>query len=505
MSSKRLSGETIHGVVKTLLMSGFDEPVPTPKCHTEWWDMCCSSAKFVAIAAPRGHAKSTAITHAYLICKVIFREASYVVLVSDTEAQSVLFLADIKKELSENEKLMALFGIEEIEKWPKDTETDIIIRFVDGHEARIVAKGSGQKIRGFKWGGKRPDLIICDDMENDELVMSKDRRDKLLKWFLNTLLPIRAKSGIIRIVGTILHEDSLLASLMPKETDKFCVTDGLVTYTTRESGWYSRLYRAHPSVTDFSKILWPERHSKEDLVAIRDMYIERGHPEGYAQEYLNQPLDETTAQFRRADFKEMTMEDREKTCHYYVGFDLAVTQETYSDYSAFVIGAVTESHDLLIKHVIYERMDSERAVETLFELQAMYEPEVFCFEKGQIASSVMPFLKRRQDETGIYLNLYATASRNDKTQRVQSFRARARAGKVKVDMEAPWAQTYIDQLCSFPRTRRDDLVDASAQLGLVLNRMVEAPTKEEIDEDEYEDLMRESGHTQQGRNKTTGY
>src|SRR5512143_1150302 len=126
------------------------------------------------------HAKSTAITHAYTLASVLFRERSFVVIVSGTEAQSVLFLSDIKRELLENEDVRELFGVERI---IKDSETDIIVQFEDKQQFRILAKGSEQKLRGLKWRNKRPDLIIGDDLEDDEQVLNKERREKFRNWF----------------------------------------------------------------------------------------------------------------------------------------------------------------------------------------------------------------------------------------------------------------------------------------------------------------------------------
>lgn len=63
--------------------------------------------------------------------------------------------------------------------------------------------------------GKRPDWIVCDDIENDENIQSKNQRDKLHSWFLKAVLklPARTQSYNILIVGTTLHHDSLLARL----------------------------------------------------------------------------------------------------------------------------------------------------------------------------------------------------------------------------------------------------------------------------------------------------
>ena len=170
------------------------------------------------------HAKSTAGTIAYGLASVLFRASEFILIVSDTESQSSMFLGAIKQELQENEAIGELFGLKKNEKgeveFIKDTETDCIVQFQDGHKFRIIAKGAEQKLRGMLWNGKRPDLILVDDLENDELVLNKERRMKLRRWFFSALLPALSVKGKIRMWGTVLHMDALLESLMPREWDK---------------------------------------------------------------------------------------------------------------------------------------------------------------------------------------------------------------------------------------------------------------------------------------------
>ena len=153
-----LSAEVIDGFTIGLLASKYDNPKPIPKFHKEMWELACSDKPKVAVAAPRGHAKSTAMTYAYVMAMMLFRQKSFCLLVSDTEGQAAEFLGDIKAELNSNEALRKTFGIKRL---IKDTETNVIAIFNDGEKFRIIAKGSEQKVRGLKWGGKRPDLIVC--------------------------------------------------------------------------------------------------------------------------------------------------------------------------------------------------------------------------------------------------------------------------------------------------------------------------------------------------------
>jgi hypothetical protein len=86
----------------------------------------------------------------------------------------------------------------------------------DGHRFSIMAKGAEQQLRGAKWAAKRPDLIVCDDIEEDECVINKERREKFRKWFFGALLPLRSDTMDSTCGGTILHMDSILERLMPE-------------------------------------------------------------------------------------------------------------------------------------------------------------------------------------------------------------------------------------------------------------------------------------------------
>jgi predicted phage terminase large subunit-like protein len=495
-----INAQTIEGFVKKLLLKNFDDAQEIPDCHREWWEACCSTNKFVAIAAPRGFAKSTAITHAYTLAKLLFRESKYAIIVSDSETQASLFLGDIKKEIADNEDLRELFGIK---GFSKETDTDIIVDFLDGQSFRVMAKGSEQKLRGLKWGNKRPDLIVCDDMENDELVMNKERREKLKKWFSSALLPVRSDRGIIRMVGTILHADSLLEGFMPKQYDPYTVERGLKVWSTITSGWLSIKYRAHNK--DFTQLLWEQKKDKAELLRIRQMYKDQGLLDIYSQEYLNNPIDESNTYFRRSDLLEEREEDREKPLTYYITMDLAVTQKTSSDYSVFLVAGIDAEGFVYVRHIIRERMDAWEIGETLFGLVRAYDPAMVVSEKGLIINSIMPTLKKKMEEENLYFPFELIASTVDKVQRAQAIRLRARAGKVKVNKAADWWPVFEDEVIGFPRAPHDDVVDAFALVGQALNKFFEAPTVKDLEDEEWEEAMEEGGYFNQGRNQITGY
>jgi hypothetical protein len=80
-----------------------------------------------------------------------------------------------------------------------------------------------------------------------------------------------------------------------------------------------------------------------------------------------------------------------------------------------------------------------------------------------------------------------------------------RAGAVRFDKNADWYQGLEDEMIRFPRDRHDDQVDAMAYLGLIIDKMSNAPTKEEQADTIYNEEMEESGLNFEGRNEQTGY
>lgn len=501
------TAKMIEGFQSTLLRKRFDQPSQTPDCHREWWELCCSDKKFVAIAAPRGHAKSTAISHTYGLAAVLFRQAPFLVLVSDTETQAVQFLNDIKMEINDNTDLQVLFGFK---RWVKYTESDVVVEMNDGYQFRILAKGSEQSLRGLKWNGMRPKLIICDDMENDELVMNKDRREKFFRWIYGALIPCLAPDGKMRVVGTVLHMDSFLEQMMPKHWDKFTQQSGLKVWSTKlKSMWEGVKYRAHNE--DFSEILWKERFDRTKLMEIRKEYYEKGIPDVYSQEYLNYPLDPTRAYFKSKDFLSLThkdeveIEEKRKPLSYYVGIDLAISASERADYSVFVVAGMDSEGILYIMDVTRERMDGREIIDQIFALEKRWRPEFISIEKEKISKAIGPFLFEEMPKRNLFPQIVEITPSKDLQTRARSIQARLRAGMVKFDKKKDWYPTLEAEMTAFPRATHDDQVSALAVLGLALDKMVEAPTLTELEDKDWEEDMQISGFDLFGRNPVTGY
>ncbi len=187
----------------------------------------------VAIAAPRGHAKSTIVSLAYILWCICYRLEEYIVLVSNTADQACDALSHIKKELEDNALLISDFPecCEAPRPGPPRWRKDEVIT---PNGVKISALGAGNKIRGRKHHHNRPGLIVLDDVENEADVRSPDQRLQLAEWFHKAVAKAGSGSTNIVVVGTILHFDSLLA---------------LLTDPNKSPGWTGKIYRA---VQEFS-------------------------------------------------------------------------------------------------------------------------------------------------------------------------------------------------------------------------------------------------------------
>ena len=504
----KLTKEIIEGFATSCLTPYYDDASQFADFHKEWWELCCSDDKFVAICAPRGHSKSTTITISYTLACALFRQRKFILLVADTEAQASLFLGQIKQILYDSQQIHSLFGLKTTEKgvvFEKDTETDIIVQFNDLSRFRIVAKGAEQKLRGMLWDGQRPDMIVIDDLMNEELVANKDRRDKLRRWVYGSLIPCRSEKGIIRFVGTPMNLDDPLEALMPKENARDTVVEDLKIWSKKKQGmWRCVKYRAHNQ--DYSAILWPQRKTKAFFEELRHDFVEQGIPEVYACEYLCNPVDDSIRYFRKGDFLHMTEEDRKKNKQFYITADLAISEKERADYTAIVVGGMDANGQLHIVNCIRERLSGDEIVATLMSLQKIYNPIAVGIEDTQISKALGPYLYRAMSETGTYMNLVMLKPhRQDKIQRARSIQARMRAQMVKFDKQADWWLTFEDEAMSFPRAKHDDIVDALSYQGILIDRMSEGLTEKEIVEEAYDREYQESDLSDEGRNYLTGY
>jgi len=457
----KLTADLIEAFAGIYLSPRYDDAKPTPAFHRQCWELYASDHKQVGAVAPRDHAKSTGLTFDFILASVCFRTSDYVILIGSTEDKAAEQLSNISEELESNEDLRRDFGIRAFES---QTKTEVIVVHDDGHRFRILARGAEQKIRGAMWKGKRPNLIVCDDMEDDEQVENKDRRAKFRRWFFRAAKQALSKSGKIRIHGTILHEDALLSRLL------------------KNSMWKLLFFKAHKSYDDFSELLWPERWTEADLRDRRKEFEEDGDSSGYSQEFLNTPLDNAVAYLRERDFLPMSEDDFEVQKLVAVGVDFAISKKDAANRSSFTVGG--KDSRSYVHHIDQHvgRWDSLEIVDKFFEIQRRHDPEVFFVEGGQIWLAIYPMLVKEMERQGLMLNFEVLASTTDKAVRGRILQRKMKAGFCRFDTSAEWYPAYKAELLSFTgvtEAKADDQFDSTA----ILHRGLE--NYSEVEDDDF--------------------
>jgi len=199
---------------------------PMAQFHTEIYNML-PQHKYIALAAPRGSAKSTITMGIYAMNQIAFANRRFIVMISNTFKKASMYLETLKYEVKTNELLKGFFGLKRSEdRWAEgDAEFETKYGTV-----KVLCRGADQipSIRGLKFRDTRPDLILLDDVEDDELVRSPERRRQLQAEFRQVVMPAGADGCQYVVIGTILHYDSLLKRLIDGRDDRF----------------YTRLYKA---------------------------------------------------------------------------------------------------------------------------------------------------------------------------------------------------------------------------------------------------------------------
>jgi len=483
----KLTASMIEAFSGVFLSPRYDSPQPTPDFHRECWARYCSDHPACATAAPRNHAKSTALTHDFILATVLFRADDYVLLVGSSEEMAIEHLGDICTELRENDALRQEFMIKD---FVTEAKTDVIVECLDGHKFRIIARGAEQKIRGRKWNGKRPGLVVGDDLEDDEQVENRDRRRKFSRWFFRACKQALRDGGRIRVHGTILHDDSLLSHLV------------------KNPGWDSKVYRAHAAFDDFSGILWPEKFPEKRLRLIRQEFIDEGDASGYSQEYLNDPFDFEGAYLRKDDFLPMEQVHIEANKLIAAAWDFASATNDRANRTSCIVGGKTVDNLLCYIDQRVGRWDSLRIIEEMFAVQKAHTPDVQFVEDGQIWKAISPMLYEEMRIRNVFIRFQPILPVKDKAVRGRALQKRMSARTCRFLKDASWYPGFEAELLKFTEGAEatlDDQFDSAALLarGLETWGPVEEEDFKSEEEEEFEWMAVNSRHN--GRSSVTGY
>lgn len=188
------------------------------------------------------------------------REINVMVLVGKSEDNAKTLLGDIQAELQYNQRYIHDFGEQyNVGTWEEG-------EFVTRSEVAFFARGRGQSPRGLRYRSHRPDYVIIDDLDDDELVESPARVTKLFDWVRSALFgTLDGGRGRFIMVGNLIAKNSVLA--------KWC--DIKSVHVTKVN-----IYDNKGGISWASKWMPQEVKDIENVVGYR----------AFQKEYMNNPI-----------------------------------------------------------------------------------------------------------------------------------------------------------------------------------------------------------------------
>jgi predicted phage terminase large subunit-like protein len=419
----------------------------------------------LAYAAPRGNAKSTIISFALPIWVAVYKLKHYILITSDTTGQANDFLANVRSEFEDNELLVNDFGDLMGEVW---TNSDLILR---GEEVRIQALGVGKKIRGRRFKQWRPDLIICDDLENDENVRSADQRKNMETWHNKAL----AKAGDERtdkiVIGTIIHYDSLLNKLLKNplyKTRKYQAIiqwshsplwqewEKMITDLTNPNRMQDarQFYLSHEEeMLKGTQVLWPQ---KEPYYVLMLQFVADG-PAAFSSEKQNEPLSDDDRLFLPEWIEYYDDADIAGVDLIVMGWVDPSMGKQGGDYSGIVTVGMDPNGIVYVLDADLAKRHPDIIALDVIAKHRIFHYQSFGVEINQFQEYFKDTLQKKLEEVMLDIVLKGVRQHTDKILRIQSLQPDVKNGRIKFKRD----QTkLIEQLINFPFADNDDGPDA---------------------------------------------
>lgn len=417
-------------------------------------------------AAPRGEAKSTIITQLLTLWCVITGRKHFIGIIMDSMDQAEQMLGAIKVELESNPRLASDF--------PKQTGAGRVWQvgeIVTANNRKIKAAGSGKKLRGWRFGPHRPDLVLLDDIENDENVAKKEQRDKLEAWLKKAVLKLGPPDGSMDVfyLGTVLHYDSVLNRTLRSPTWHSRVFKAIIKWPDRMDLWekweevlnnegeeaadtfYSRRKKL---MTAGSVVSWPTVRPLMMLMKIRA----DGHHE-FNCEMQNDPTNSEHAPFKDITFWVQPVRD----WIFYGSLDPSLGKRNKSrDPSAILVGGFDRNSGILdvVEANICRRVP-DKIIEDLIAMQSEYRCLAWAVETVQFQEFLYTELVKRSAKRGVPVPAVPVTPNTDKDLRIESIQPHVTNGLIRLHHNQ---FVLREQLGFWPEADHDDGPDALEML-----------------------------------------
>ena len=388
----------------------------------------------------RGAAKSTHLDifiPLWLKCQEV-KQLNVMVLVGKSEDNANTLLADIQAELQFNQRYIHDFGQQYNNGSWEDGE------FVTKDGTAFFARGRGQSPRGLRYRSHRPDYIVIDDLDDDELCESPARVTRLTNWVKEALFgALDGGRGRFIMVGNLIAKNSVLANI--------AATDGV--HVSQINIWDKD-----------GNVSWGAKWTPDEVKAIERFQGYRS----FQKEYMNNPITEG-AVFRQDWIKWGKLPDLKKFEELILYIDPSFKGTTKNDYKAAKLWGKVGSQLWHIKAFVRQCSVAEmvRWLYDLYEWSLQKNIAIkWYMEANFMQDTILDEFRREGDLRGYQLPISGDKRKKpDKFQRVEAISPLWERGFVTYNEDEkndPDMLAGIDQTLAFEKGMRghDDAPDA---------------------------------------------
>ncbi len=413
-----------------------------------------SDTENLYVVAFRGSGKSTMVTTAYPIWAILGeQQKKFCIIFCQTMLQAKKHMSNLRSELESNDLLKKDLGPfqEESDEW--GSYSLVFSR----HNARITVASTEQSIRGLRHNEHRPDLLICDDVEDIQSTKTREGRDKTYNWLRGEVMPTGDKNTRLIIVGNLLHEDSLLMR----------VREEVIANKARG------IFKAYPLLDTQGNCLWPGKYTCEK--DIEDEKMKVANEVSWQREYLLRIVPTDDQAIRREwirYYEEIPLNQKDSDGYSMdngvrISVDLAISQSEAADYTAMVIGhLIGDGSDTVIyilPNPINRKITFPETVDLCKSVYRSYSDDrypTFIIEDVAYQRA----LPQQLQNEGIHNIKTVRPGNQDKRSRLVLTAHMIQNGKVLFPREG--AEDLITQIVHFGVEKHDDLADAFSALVL---------------------------------------
>ena len=331
--------------------------------HYRLADKYFGTDKQVLIEAFRGSAKSTLMEWFVIYIAAMgnlpnFGNVDFIAFIGDSmENGTKSFFRNVAGKIDRSELLKQLLTI----KRKTDNEMELVNDA--GVELNIKGYGAATNIRGVRYKGARPDIIILDDITTNDAINSETIQntinDNFYKSVIPALHPTRFK---IFFIGTPISERDIIHQLSENPewvVHKFPICD---KFPCEEEDFVGH---------------WTDRFPYEAVASKYNMYKAAGKEQDFAQEYMLELTDLSTLLVDPEDIQWFNPEQVIKAksrYNFYISTDFATSTKKSADYSTIGVWAITSNGDWMLVDGQCVRQTMSQNIDDLFRYVAKWKP-----------------------------------------------------------------------------------------------------------------------------------